>query len=151
MFIRSRPFFLRVENLHTNLFVFIFRLFTAYPEVITLFSFSSEVKGESMDESSGLKNQAFLLMSMIDYAVSQLGNLSELVPKLKALGQKHFVQYQVKPEHFKVNIEIILFWVDVSVQKRFFLRAKHYYFTWQSITFPYYFLLSLLARVYCGH
>ena len=71
-----------------------------------MFSFSSEVQGESMDESSGLINQALLLMSMIDYAVSELGNLSELVPKLKGLGEKHFVEYNVKPEHFKVNVEI---------------------------------------------
>ena len=78
-----------------------------------------------MDDSSGLRNQAHLLMSMIDYAVSQLGNLSELVPKLQDLGRKHFVEYQVKPEHFKVNIKINLFWLDVSVKKHFF-RVSHY-------------------------
>lgn len=57
-----------------------------------------------MDDSSGMKNQAYLLMSMIDYAVSQLGNLPVLIPKLKALGARHFVHYQVKQEHFKVSL-----------------------------------------------
>ena len=56
-----------------------------------------------MEESPGLKYQAQLLMSMIDYAVSQLGNLAELTIKLKDLGATHFKQYQVKPEHFKVH------------------------------------------------
>jgi hemoglobin-like flavoprotein len=58
-----------------------------------------------MDESSSLKRQATLLMTMIDYAVGQLGNLSELTPKLKNLGARHFVKYHAKPEHFKVNIK----------------------------------------------
>ncbi|CAB3983957.1 hemin receptor [Paramuricea clavata] len=87
--------------------VFYKRLFTTHPGVVELFSFSSEVK-ENMDESSGLENQAYLLMAMIDYAVSQLGNLDELIPKLKDLGATHFVKYQAKPEHFKPVGESLL-------------------------------------------
>ena len=79
-----------------------------------MFSFSSEVK-ENMDESAGLENQAYLLMAMIDYAVSRLGNLDELIPKLKDLGATHFVKYQAKPEHFKVSIELTFFILDSSI------------------------------------
>ena len=61
---------------------------------------------EQMENSPGLKRQADLLMSMIDYAVSHLGNLQELIPKLKDLGARHFVQYNTKPEHFEVTKKI---------------------------------------------
>jgi hemoglobin-like flavoprotein len=96
-----------------DLLIVVFRLFTTHPEVVDLFSFSSEVK-EQMDKSSGLENQASLLMSMIDYAVGQLGNLPELVPKLKELGARHFVNYHAKPEHFKVKITKHVFSVFCS-------------------------------------
>ncbi|XP_028398783.1 neuroglobin-like [Dendronephthya gigantea] len=87
--------------------VFYKRLFTTHPEVIKLFSFSSEVT-EKMEDSPGLQKQANSLMSMIDYAVSQLGNLPELVPQLKELGAKHVVEYHTKPEHFKPVGECLL-------------------------------------------
>lgn len=55
-------------------------------------------------DDPGLKRQAKMLMSMIDYAIRRLGNLPELIPKLKNLGKRHFVNYNVKPEHFQVCI-----------------------------------------------
>ncbi|XP_028398857.1 neuroglobin-like [Dendronephthya gigantea] len=87
--------------------VFYKRLFTTHPEVIKLFSFSSEVT-EQMEDSPGLQTQANLLMSMIDYAVSQLGNLPELVPRLQELGARHFVQYSIEPEYLKPVGECLL-------------------------------------------
>lgn len=50
----------------------------------------------------GMRQQAKLLMNMINYAIRHLDNLAELVPKLKILGKRHFLKYNVKPEHFKV-------------------------------------------------
>ena len=69
-----------------------------------LFSFTSKMKTENLKKDNpALLRQAKLLMSMIDYAIRCLGNLNELVPKLKTLGKRHFVKYNVKPEHFKVG------------------------------------------------
>lgn len=67
-----------------------------------MFSFGKKINTELKENDEGLQNQAKLLMSMIDYAVRYLGNLSELVPKLKHLGKKHFEKYHVRPEHFQV-------------------------------------------------
>ena len=68
-----------------------------------MFSFASKINTDNIDhDDPGLRSQAKKLMSMIDYAIRCLGNLDELVPKLKTLGKRHFVKYNVKPEHFKV-------------------------------------------------
>ena len=77
-------------------------MFRDYPEVKPMFSFGKKINTELKENDEGLQNQAKLLMSMIDYAVRYLGNLSELVPKLKHLGKKHFEKYHVRPEHFQV-------------------------------------------------
>ena len=80
-----------------------FRLFSENPELKSLFSFASNINtGNINREDAALQTQAKKLMSMIDYAIRCLGNLEELVPKLKRLGKRHFVKYNVKPEHFEV-------------------------------------------------
>lgn len=68
-----------------------------------MFSFASNIDKDVKPDAPALKRQAKMLMSMIDYAIRCLGNLEELVPKLKKLGKRHFVQYNVKPEYFEVR------------------------------------------------
>lgn len=84
------------------------RLFTEHPEVKTMFSFFSDINDNVGDNDVGMQHQAKLLMSMIDYATRCLGDLTELVPKLKRLGKRHFMKHKVKPEHFQPVGESLL-------------------------------------------
>jgi hemoglobin-like flavoprotein len=97
------------KNCKSEVLICLFRLFSENPELKYLFSFTSKMKSEEMKkENPALIRQAKLLMTMIDYAIRCLGNLNELVPKLKTLGKRHFVKYNVKPEHFKVGSSLVL-------------------------------------------
>ena len=91
-----------LSNLSFDYKIVHFRLFNENPEVKSLFSFGQNEEKNLKEDDPGLRHQAKLLMSMIDYAVRSLGNLDDLVPKLKKLGKRHFVKYHVRPEHFKV-------------------------------------------------
>ncbi|XP_028396235.1 uncharacterized protein LOC114520207 [Dendronephthya gigantea] len=50
---------------------------------------------------------------------SELGNLQELTPKLKVLGARHFLDYEVKPEHFKPVGECLLWTLKVGLGELF--------------------------------
>lgn len=87
---------------------FYLRLLRDHPELKPMFSFGKKTNDEIMENDEKLQHQAKLLMSMIDYAVSCLGNLPKLIPQLKRLGKIHFVKYHVKPEQFQPVGESLL-------------------------------------------
>jgi len=66
--------------------IFYDKLFAADPSLRALF------KGD-------LEEQKMKLMKMIGVAVNSLDRLDEIVPAVKALGQRH-VGYGVQPEHY---------------------------------------------------
>jgi hemoglobin-like flavoprotein len=71
------------------------RLFTVDPDLRRLFK-------------SDLGEQKVKLMKMIGAAVNGLGNLPELVPVVKALGQRH-QGYGVKADHY-ATVGSVLLW-----------------------------------------
>ncbi|XP_046849134.1 cytoglobin-2-like [Xenia sp. Carnegie-2017] len=101
------------KDLVGNGAVFLFRFIGQNPEIKDLFSFGPnfDIEKDNHDHPE-LRKQAAVLMKMIDYAVRCLHDLTNLTPKLKALGKKHYVKYNVKPEYFKPAIPPLMWTLE---------------------------------------
>ncbi|QGJ68764.1 Nitric oxide dioxygenase [Planctomycetales bacterium 10988] len=73
------------------------RLFETDPTTIPLFA------------NANMKEQGKKLMTTITLCVTSLDRLPQILPTVQALGKKHNVEYQVKPEHYD-SVGAALLW-----------------------------------------
>ena len=90
--------------------LFYFRLFEVAPELTALF------KGD-------MREQGQRLMSMIDAAVNEMDRWDELVPTLRALGERH-AGYGVKPADYDAVASALLWTLEKGLGEAFTEEVK---------------------------
>ena len=95
--------------------IFYSRLFEIAPELKPLFKESQEA-------------QAQKLVSLISFAVSKLNTIGEIVDDVKSLGKRH-KKYNVKPEHYAIVAEALLWTLEKALQKRWNKEMKEAWVT----------------------
>ncbi|HEU5289127.1 MAG TPA: globin family protein [Cyclobacteriaceae bacterium] len=90
--------------------IFYSRLFDIAPELKPLFKESPEA-------------QAQKLVSLITFAVHKLNTLDEIVNDVKSLGKRH-KKYNVKPEHYGVVAEALLWTLEKALQEKWNKEMK---------------------------
>ena len=71
-----------------------------------------------------MHTQSRKLMDTLRAAVDSLDHFDQLRPVLRDLGRKHAVEYGVKPEHYKVVIEALLWAFGQAMHPHFYPETK---------------------------
>jgi hemoglobin-like flavoprotein len=95
--------------------IFYSRLFAVAPELRPLFKESPEV-------------QAQKLVSLITFAVHKLNTISEIENDVKSLGKRH-KNYNVRPEHYAVVAEALLWTLEKTLKERWNEEMKEAWVT----------------------
>ena len=93
-----------ITNTNEAGMIFYTRLFEIAPQLKPLFKESPEA-------------QAKKLVALITYAVTKLHTIDEIVDDVKSLGVRH-VKYNVKPEHYAIVAQALLWTLEKALQNR---------------------------------
>jgi hemoglobin-like flavoprotein len=90
--------------------IFYARLFEIAPELKPLFKESPEAQAQKLE-------------SLITFAVHKLNTLDEIVNDVKSLGKRH-KKYNVKPEHYGIVAEALLWTLEKALQEKWNKEMK---------------------------
>lgn len=95
--------------------IFYSRLFAIAPELKPLFKENPEA-------------QAQKLIALITFAVHKLNTINEIVNDVKSLGKRH-KNYNVKPEHYAIVAEALLWTLEKALQDKWNEEMKEAWVT----------------------
>jgi hemoglobin-like flavoprotein len=71
-----------------------------------------------------MHTQSRKLMDTLRATIDSLDSFDQLRPALRELGRKHAFEYGVRPEHYKVVIEALLWAFGQALHPRFYPETK---------------------------
>ena len=71
-----------------------------------------------------MHTQSRKLMDMLTSVVDSLEQFDRMRPALRELGRKHALEYGVKPEHYRVLMEALLWAFAQALQPQFYPETK---------------------------
>jgi hemoglobin-like flavoprotein len=93
------------------------RLFTVDPSLRPLFKID-------------MHTQSKKLMDTLASVVDSLDHLDRMRPALRELGRKHAVEYGVRPQHYPIVVEALLWALGQALQPHFYADTKE---AWQNV------------------